>query len=205
MAFNIYSKVTALTGSIGSGKTTAALILQNLGAHVVSADRITHSILENDSKVLEEITDVFGSCVVQENGQLSRSALAAEIFANPAKRKKLEEILHPKIREIAKEELSKAVSIGCQPVVYDVPLYFEAGLNELGFKTCVLIAAADETCIKRVSERDKVSPESVRLRLAAQMPLSEKRKLANIVIENNGSFAELEDKIKQLFPRLISA
>ncbi len=196
------SRVTVLTGNIGSGKSSAARILERMGATVISADAIAREVVLPGSDGLEAVVDRFGSEVLSAAGELDRRRLAEIVFSDPEALRDLEEITHPRIRTVATARLQEALSVASGPVIYDCPLYFEAGVDEAGFGPVLLIAAPDELCLARVMERDSLSREQAEARLREQLPMEEKRASAEIIVENSGSMQELESALKDLYPTL---
>ena len=198
----IYPHVVVLTGSIGSGKSTAAQILAQLGATVVSADSLARKAVEPESKTLKEIARVFGDQVINRDGSLNRSELAGIVFSSAEKLKILEDITHPQIRSLALEEFKSALGGNPKLLLYDCPLYFEANLDKLPFKASVLIAAEPDTCLKRAILRGGMSEEDIKKRMRQQIPISKKREKADYVIENSGSIEDLREKLKRLWDML---
>jgi len=196
------SKVIVLTGNIGSGKSSAAGMLANLGAAVVSADVLAREVVAPGSAALKEIASEFGQNVLTPGGELDRRRLAEIVFHDSEKLQKLEAITHPKIRELAVARLTAALAAGKSPVVYDCPLFFEAGLDNEEFGPVLLIAAPDELCLSRVMERDAMTREQAEARLREQFSMDEKRERADIVIENTGSLDELRAAIGSIYESL---
>ena len=198
MTSSWHRHVIALTGSIGSGKSTALEILNKLGAYVLSADDLSRLAASPSSPGLNRIVKAFGIQILRADNTLDRKQLAKIVFEDSKKRTILENILHPIIRDLAGVEFSKALKKKYPLYVYDIPLLFETGLYKEGFKKTVLISTPDELCIQRAAKRDGLTQEEVKKRLVNQMPLDEKRKLADIVINNSGSIEELENELKKL-------
>jgi dephospho-CoA kinase len=194
----VYPRIVVLTGSIGSGKSTAAAIFAELGAFVVSADNLAREVVEQNADARNKMRAAFGASIFDEDGKLLRSVLADSVFSDPQKRQKLEQIIHPEVANLAQDMFSLALAQGYSLIIYDVPLFYEAGLDKLPFRKVILITASERACIDRVVARDGVDPEQVQKRLAAQMSVEEKRARANIVIENSGTPGELREKIVQI-------
>ncbi len=190
-----YTKVTAITGTIGSGKTSVIKMLHEKGALVVSADKLARKSVEKGSTGLNAIAQEFGPEILSESGELNRDKLAKIVFSDPAKRERLEQILHPVIADLAEVTFSRAIADGQQFLVYEVPLLFEAGMDKCGFKKIVVVTANEDTCLKRIMNRDGLSEEQAKARLAAQLPCEEKKKKADIVIDNSGSLEDLRHQI----------
>ena len=199
--------VVGLTGGIGTGKSRVADLLEKLGAAVVCADRIVHEIQEAGSEALDEIARVFGPEYIQENGQLDRARLGSLVFTDPSARKKLNDIVHPRVTRAMAERLEGLRTEGAPVVVLDIPLLLEGRVAGRGtgavlpFDEIVVVYADDETQVERVVARDGLSRAEVLDRVRAQMPLEEKRKLANTIIENSGSWDHTERQVRALYKR----
>ena len=199
---SVYKHVVALTGTIGSGKSSVGKFLTELGAKVISADDLAHQASAPGSIGLDEITREFGSDLLLPDGQLNRKQLGKLVFKSPEKRKKLEKILHPKIAKLAEAKFEQALKDQFPLVVYECPLFFEARVDQRGFKKVVLITADRETCLKRIQTRDGLSNTQAENRLDSQLPLEEKLKGADLVLENTGTLEELEKLVKELYDNL---
>ena len=202
MARSAYADIVALTGTIGAGKTTASAIFRELGASVVDADAIVHRLLSEDAAVIAAIRTHFGASVVGAAGALDHASLAKSVFNDPAHRKVLEKIVHPRVAAEALKEFSAALASLSPLVIYDVPLFFEAGLDQEGYRAVILLVADDELCIERLMQRGGLSRGEALKRLAAQMPIAEKKRRADFIIENQGTIEELQHKIQQLYVQL---
>ena len=191
----------ALTGSIGSGKSTVAKLLNARGAFVVSADQLAREVVEPTSAGLNAVIEAFGSKFLCPDGSLNRRALGQLVFKDSAARLKLEEIVIPLIQQRAKDLFSQG-GLDSRIKVYEVPLLFEKGINLWGFRGIILVSADAEICIKRAVARDQLTQAEIESRLAAQIPIEKKRAGATFIIENNGTLAELEAQVERLFSKL---
>jgi len=175
-----------LTGGIASGKSTVARIFQELGAHVLDADRIAREIVPPGSQALSRVVRAFGKEMLRPDGTLNRAALGTLVFADAGKRRVLEGILHPLILdEIDRrvEELERDDPEGL--VIVEAALILELG-RQAEFDTLVVVWADEEQQRRRMIRRDNLSVEEANRRLDAQMPLSEKRARARFVVDNSG-------------------
>ncbi len=188
-------KWVGLTGGIATGKSAVAKILRELGYPVVDADVLARTVVKPGSKGLKSVTQVFGPEIILSNGELDRSTLGQIIFSDPAKRIQLEEILHPLIQEQRAHERRELERNETEIAFYDVPLLFEKNMQD-EFDATVLVYAKPEVQKSRLSERDKISADEVERRLAAQMPIDEKVKLAKYVIINEAGLAELRANVQ---------
>lgn len=189
-----------LTGGIGSGKSTVAEMFAARGATVIDADDISRQLVEPGSPALREIVAQFGSGIVAPDGALDRAALREHVFADPTRRKRLEAILHPRVRE---EMHRRSLSASGLYVLLVIPLLFESGLRDLVDR--VLVVDADVgTRIHRVQFRSGLSEEQVRKILAAQMEPEERRALADDVIENDNDRGYLEREVARLHAQYLA-
>lgn len=194
-------KLIGLTGGIASGKSTAAKILARHGAVIVDADALAREVVAPDRRAWREIVETFGSEVLQADRELDRQKLRALIFNDPAARKKLESIIHPRVRALAEKRIAQHAAAGHSLIVYEVPLLFEGNLHEW-LRPVVLIACSAETQKRRLEQRDGLRPEAADKHIAAQMSLAEKRRLADYVIENDGDLTELERQVRQVLQKI---
>ncbi|WP_276354272.1 dephospho-CoA kinase [Cohnella caldifontis] len=184
-----------LTGGIAAGKSTVADLLVRKGALLVDLDRIAREIVEPGQPALERIAERFGQAVLQADGTLDRKKLGAMVFADPDKRKALEQITHPAIRAVMKERMeANRLAAPDRLTVVDVPLLYESGLASY-FEKVLVVYVPRRTQLERLIARDKLSPEEAEIRLNAQMDIEEKKKRADYVIDNGGSLEETERQV----------
>jgi dephospho-CoA kinase len=194
-------KLIGLTGGIASGKSTVAAILRRLGASIVNADELSREVVQPGQDAWNEITKSFGSDILQEDMTLDRKQLRKIVFDNPEARKKLEAIIHPRVRALAEKRISELAASGSSVIVYEVPLLFEAQIH-LWLRPVVLVACDIETQKKRLLERDHLTELEAQQHIAAQMSLAEKRKLADYVIENDTTLEELEQQVRAVLQKI---
>ncbi|MDE5603877.1 MAG: dephospho-CoA kinase [Helicobacter sp.] len=180
----------ALTGGIGSGKSTVASLLKLYGYAIIDADIIAHKVLEQST---EEILKIFGDIILTE-GKIDRKKLGNIVFKNKDSRKKLENLLHPKIKENILEQ-SHPLDKKKIPYFIDIPLFFETNHYEIA--ETLLIFAEQQTQIERLKKRNQLSDEAILERINAQMPLQQKKNLAKYVINNNGDLENLQKEIEK--------
>jgi len=194
-------KLVGLTGGIASGKSTVAKILQSLGAAIVNADDLAREVVEPGHEAWKEIVAAFGADILQSDQTLDRQKLRTLIFNQPEARKRLESIIHPRVRALAEERIRQYAAAGYPVVIYEVPLLFEGNLQEW-LRPVILVACDVETQTARLQNRDHLTAADAEKHIAAQMSLKDKRRLADYVIENNGSLEDLERQTRQILEEL---
>lgn len=189
-----------ITGNIASGKSTVEKFLIEKGYSVIDADDIAHELLKNQS-VKTQILNAFAQYDITENNEISRPKLGKIIFADEAERKKLESIMHPLIRkEIQHFFASKKEEENI--VFVSVPLLFEAKFDDL-FDKILLICADDEIREKRLTQRNELTPEMAKNRIAIQMSQDKKKPMSAYIVFNNSSIEDLKLQINALEFNLI--
>ncbi|MBO8141741.1 MAG: dephospho-CoA kinase [Firmicutes bacterium] len=190
-----------LTGGIASGKSTVAAMFSDLGAAVVSADQIAREVVEPGEPALAEIRRVFGPDVFTAGGQLDRRKLGAIVFAHPDRRRALESILHPIIRQRLANRIQAAKDQG-RIVVAEIPLLGERPASRKLVDTTVVVYVDRETQLARLIGRDGFSRGEAEARLAAQLPLDEKARMADFVIDNRASREETRLQVVRVWEEL---
>ncbi|MDA0713154.1 MAG: dephospho-CoA kinase [bacterium] len=187
-------KCFALTGGIASGKSTVSALLKQAGIPVIDADVLSRQVVVPNSIGLTKISRVFGKDYLDEHGQLNRNKMAQLIFSDPSARKKLEDIIHPLVAMSLQAELVKYEENQTPFVVYEAPLIFEKGLEKL-FDATILVVTSEEEQLKRLIDRDKISEEQAKKRIAAQMSDENKKTRTQNLIDNSGT---PESTLKQM-------
>ncbi|MDH0729129.1 dephospho-CoA kinase [Pseudomonas sichuanensis] len=186
--------ILGLTGGIGSGKSAAAERFVELGVHLVDADQAARWVVEPGRPALARIVERFGLGVLQADGQLDRAALRQQIFADPAQRQWLEQLLHPLIGQEIFSYLAKAES---PYAVYVSPLLIESGqFNKV--QRILVVDAPTELQVQRTLQRDNTSPEQVQAILKAQLAREERLRHAHDVVVNDRDLQSLHDEIDRL-------
>lgn len=194
--------IVGLTGGVACGKSSVARLFQDCGAILIDADVLARTVVERGKPALKDIARVFGKKSLLPDGTLNRPALAKIVFGSPAKLKKLNAIVHPRVareqarmtREIANQE-PRAV------VVYDAPVLIEAGAHKRMDKI-VVVSADEQTQIKRLHNRSHLSKTEALRRIKSQMPLAKKTAMADYVIDGTLSFEQTKHEVQRIFAEL---
>lgn len=194
-------KLVGLTGGIASGKSAVAKILAQLGAAIVDADVLSREVVAPGHEGWKEIVATFGSEVLQADQTLDRQKLRTLIFNNPDARKQLEAIIHPRVRALAEQRIREHGEAGYAVVVYEVPLLFEGNLQQW-LRPVILVACDVDIQRQRLQQRDGLDAAAAQKHIDAQMSLEKKRRLADYVIENDGSLADLESQVRAVLAKI---
>jgi len=183
-----------LTGTIGSGKTVVAGMFEKLGGAVIDTDRISRELTCKNSPALKSIGEHFSTDILLHSGELNRTKLREIIFKNLSEKKWLENYLHPLILE----KMNKtAKQINAPYVIFVIPLLIETHCESYVDRICV-VDANKEIKVKRVCERDQMSPDSVHVILKTQALCEDQLKKADDIIENNGDLVSLKKQVEKL-------
>ncbi len=189
-----------LTGGIGSGKTAVSDAFARLGTPVIDTDLLARAVVEPGQPALDEIVVEFGPTVLGSDGGLDRAALRRAVFAEPARRRRLETILHPRIRQAMNDRLRTLAAAGADYVIVVVPLLVETGMHALVDRVLVVDVPETEQ-VRRVMARDGVDETQARRVLAAQADRDQRLAAADEVIHNTGSLADLTARVAELHQR----
>lgn len=194
--------IVGLTGGVASGKTAVSQVLKEEGAYIIDADQIARELVQPHKPAWNELIRAFGKEILQEDGFIHRKKLADKVFADPKKRKLLNQILHPRIKE---EMDRRTKEIGQKDpeaiVVIDAPLIVELG-DHREMDKLIVVASTQTQQIERLKERDRIGPEEALRILSSQMPVEEKVNVADFVIRNEGSLEETKKRAKEVFKEL---
>jgi dephospho-CoA kinase len=191
-----------LTGGIACGKSTVAQMLVRHGAYLIDLDRIAHEIEEPEKPAWKKIIEVFGFEIIKESKEIDRGKLAKIVFTDNKKLKALNDIVHPYVLEEWQKRLKDIRNKDEHAIVLsDIPLLFEEKMEDL-FDLTLLVLISPEEQINRLMARDCLSHDDAQLRLASQMPINEKIKLADIIIDNKGVVKETEKKVEEVWQKL---
>lgn len=192
--------VIGLTGSIASGKSTVSLMFDEFNIPVIDADKLARQVVEPDEPAYEEIVETFGEDMLRKDRTIDRKKLGEVVFANKEKLNKLNKIVHPAIRKRMIEKRDAYIKAGEKCVVLDIPLLFENKLQHLVDRT-VLVYVDESVQLERLMKRDHFTEDEAKQRINSQLSLKEKAKLADVIIDNNGSkhesFVQLEQLLRE--------
>jgi dephospho-CoA kinase len=202
--------VIALSGGIGTGKSTVSAMLRARGAVVIDADEIVHRLQARGAPMLAELAAAFGPEILDADGALDRKRLGDRVFGDEEARRRLNAIVHPKVGIEVARQLDEARRAGAPLVVLDIPLLFESraagargGASALPFEATVLVYAPRAVQLERTVARDRCSVEQAEARIAAQLPIDDKRALADHVIDNGGSREQTRRQVDALWKQLV--
>jgi dephospho-CoA kinase len=197
--------LVGLTGGIATGKSTVSAMFAHLGARIMDADLLAREVVAPGQRAHQDIVREFGPEVLQADGHLDRKRLAAIAFADGDRRRQLEQITHPAIRARQQRILSAYEEEGFEGIViWDAALLIESG-GAAGMNRVVVVITDVETERCRLIARDGLSEHAARQRIASQMPLSEKVTFADHVIDNSGTRAETERRVREVYRALLAA
>lgn len=195
--------LVGLTGSIATGKSTVSDLFRRLGCEIIDADLLAREVVAPGEPALAQIAAEFGRDVLQPDGTLDRKKLGAVVFGDAARRKRLEAITHPAIRDGFLRRLAELEARGFDGIVlWDAPVMIESG----GYKTMdklVVVATDEETQSARLCARDGIDAAESARKIKSQMPVAEKAKLADYVIDNAGDLASTERQVREVHGALL--
>ncbi|MFJ8237223.1 dephospho-CoA kinase [Ureibacillus sp. NPDC094379] len=189
--------IIGLTGSIASGKSTVANMLKAYGLPIVDADLVAREVVEPETPVLKKIAEVFGEDILTDDGNLNRAKLGSLIFHDETKRKTLNDIIHPAIRQEMLRRRDEYIANGEETVIMDIPLLFESKLQHFVEKILV-VSVTEEIQLKRLMDRNQLSKEEALARISTQLPLSKKEQGADAVVYNNSTFEETKKQLETI-------
>jgi dephospho-CoA kinase len=195
--------LVGLTGSIATGKSTVSQMFRSLGCELIDADVLAREVVEPGEPALARIAEEFGRDVLQPDGTLDRKKLGAIVFGDAARRKRLEQITHPAIRDRFLRRLADLEARGFDGIVlWDAPVMIESG----GYKAMdklVVVATDEATQAARLRARDGIDAAEAERKIRSQMPVAEKAKLADYVIDNAGDRAATERQVREVHAALL--
>lgn len=189
--------IIGLTGSIASGKSTVAKMLKEYGLPIVDADVVARLVVEPGTPTLQKIVEAFGEEALTDDGAMNRQQIGAIIFHDEEKRKLLNSIIHPAIRQEMLRQRDEHLENGAKTVIMDIPLLFESQLQHFVEKILV-VSVSEVTQLNRLMERNQLTEEEASARIASQLPLSVKELGADAVINNNGTIEETAEQLEDI-------
>ncbi len=193
-------RVIGLTGGIGSGKSTIAEYLTELGAKVIDADKVANEVYNPGTEGWKDVVEAFGEEILSSTDEIDRKKLGEIVFNNPQALSKLNKIIHPRAYELVKSRLEEYHEQGVEAVVLEVILLFEAGWDHLADVVWVTVASED-TVVNRLTKERGLSEEEILARIRSQTPSEERIKHADEVIYNDGGIDKLKVKVKELWDK----
>ena len=193
--------IVGLTGGIATGKSTVTQMFKSVDIPVIETDKIARDMLRKGTEGYEEVVTAFSSSILLTNNDINRKKLAMIVFSNPQRRKKLNDIVHPRVKSIIKTEIQTHKELGTKILVLDVPLLFETDFIDLVDKTMVVYTTFKKQK-ERLMERERIDKDYAELKISAQMPLNRKVDLADYVIDNSLSILETRKEFNKILEKL---
>ncbi|MDQ0882804.1 dephospho-CoA kinase [Peribacillus sp. V2I11] len=190
-------QIIGITGGIASGKSSVSLYLQELGFTIVDADLASRAVVEPGEEAYHQVVKAFGEDILLMDGNIDRVKLGSIIFHDEEKRLLLNGIVHPAVRNWMRLKTEAALSSGEETVFMDIPLLFESKLTFMVEKT-LLVYVDEQVQLQRLMNRNGLSETEALARINSQMPLADKKALADAVIDNNGDINETKTQVKSI-------
>ena len=197
-------KLVGLTGGIATGKSTVAALLRELGAKIINADDLARVIIQPGKEAWKEIVTAFGNDILRPDKTIDRDKLRKIIFADDKARAKLDAITHPRIRALALARAQELAAKGSEVVIYEAPLLFENEAHTW-LSPIVVVSCDDSMQRRRLKARDRLGEAEIDQHIQAQMPLAQKKSLADYVIENDGDLDDLKRQVRDVWTKVSGA
>lgn len=195
-------KVVGVTGGIGSGQSSVCQILSKLGCKVIDVDKKAKQIISKDRSLQKELIKTFGNEIFFKDGQSNRRLLASIAFQDEEKTQKLNRLVHPRMVSEVIEEMENARFSQKYPlVVIDAALVYEISIEQM-FDSIIVVYTSLNNRIDRVMKRDGLTKDEILARVRRQIPLEEKKKWAEYVVDNDGSLEDLEKQTRNVFEKI---
>ncbi|MFH1032748.1 MAG: dephospho-CoA kinase [Chloroflexota bacterium] len=195
-------KVIGLTGGIGSGKSTVAQFLKELGAVIIDADKVGHEAYKPDTEGWRETVAAFGKRILNQSGEIDRKKLAEIVFKDPKALSRLNRIMHPRMFEMIKAQIEEYRRQGVKVAVVEAAILIEANWTSIADEVWVAVAP-EARVIERVKKQRGQADEQTLARIRSQLSQKERLKYADVVINNDGTLDELKAKVKEQWERLL--
>ncbi|WP_188055379.1 dephospho-CoA kinase [Oryzomonas rubra] len=196
-------RVIGLTGGVATGKSSVARFFAERGVPVVDADQLAREAVKPGSPCLARLAALLGAGVLRGDGTLDRKRVAGIVFADADKRRQLEAVLHPEIRRLAEERITRAAATGQRIVIYMAPLLIEAGVTDRVDEIWV-VTVRPEVQLERLMARDGIGREEAERIIGSQMPLAEKERHGRVVIDNSGTLEETRLLLAEIWDKEIA-
>lgn len=198
--------VTAgLTGGIASGKSTVSSFFRDMGAFIIDADKIAHELVKKDCPAWQEIVKYFGEKILLPDREINREFLGNIIFNNPDEKQKLNSIVHPLVfREMESRKKNIEANNPDALVIKDIPLLFESK-HHLNVSPIILVYVPEQVQLQRLMKRNSLSKPDAMSRICSQMPIEEKKVLADLIIDNSGNFEDTRRKTLRVYTHLLQS
>ena len=191
-----------LTGGIASGKSTVGRMFGELGCKVIDSDRITRELFAPGNPVNRKVGETFGARVVASDGSINRAVLAELVFQNPDQRQTLNSIVHPAIKQRQNEFLTQAAADDARAIgIVEAALIVEVGTYR-DYDKLIVVTCSPKVQRERLRERSGLTPEQIESRIASQMPMEEKVKVADFVIDNSGDIGITRQQVEEVYRQL---
>jgi dephospho-CoA kinase len=197
-------KLVGLTGGIATGKSTVAAMLREFGAKIINADDLARVIIQPGKEAWKEIVAAFGNDILHPDKTIDRDKLRKIIFEDDKARAKLDSITHPRIRALALARAQELAAKGSEVVIYEAPLLFEKEAHTW-LSPIVVVSCDDATQRQRLKARDRLNDFEIDQHVQAQMPLAQKKTLADYVIENDGDLDDLKRQVRDMWVKVSGA
>jgi dephospho-CoA kinase len=194
--------LVGVTGGIATGKSTVAKMLEELGAPVIDYDVLSRKVVEPGRPALQDIVDDFGKDILKPDGTLDRDQLRKVVFQDESKRKKLERFIHPRLGALFQEEVHRITQKDQNAIIQVVvPLLLETRMQDR-FDCLLMVYTPESVQLERLMKRDRNSKELALQIIGAQMPVEEKKKLCDLVVDNSGALDHTREQVKAVWLRL---
>lgn len=193
--------IYGLTGGIGCGKSTVSQMFESLGAKVIDADQVARDVVKPGSDGLKALVQAFGEEILLPDGNLDRPGLGKIVFADEYRRKTLNGILHPRIGLETARRLQQERAAGTKHLIYDAALLIETGQAKFGEKL-IVVRADPAVQLERLMSRDQISEDEARQKIASQMPVDQKAKMADFVVDNSGTLENTRRQVEEVWEKL---
>ncbi|MBI4454450.1 MAG: dephospho-CoA kinase [Acidobacteria bacterium] len=206
MSENVPMLRVGLTGGFATGKSHALAEFKRQGAYTLDADQLAHRVIEKDQPAYQELLQEFGEGILNSNCEIDRKKLAQIVFPDETKLKKLNAIVHPRVFEEEERELTQLQSRGRKRpfiVIVDAALLIETGSYKR-YDKIVVVFCSPELQLARLVARDSLSPDEAALRIRRQMPILEKVKYGDYLIDTSGKYCDTQQQVKQVYLHLLA-